>query len=89
MGQKLGSNNADGVKGYRLWDPTAHKLVISRDVIFIEDKMQMEENNGILKETTVVQMVNTQNHTSSEAILEHEEQEQIESETPEVRRSTR
>ncbi|KAH9745518.1 hypothetical protein KPL70_004102 [Citrus sinensis] len=26
---------ADGVKGYHLWDPTAHKIVISRDVIFI------------------------------------------------------
>ena len=77
------------MKGYRLWDPTAHKLVISRDVIFIEDKMQIEENNSILKETIVVQMVNTQNHTSSEATLEHREQEQIESETPKVRRSTR
>jgi hypothetical protein len=42
---------ADGVKGYRLWDPTTHKLVINRDVIFIEDKMKMEENNSILKET--------------------------------------
>jgi hypothetical protein len=80
---------ADGVKGYRLWDPTAHKLVISRDVISIEDKMKMEENNSILKETTVVQMVNTQNHTSSEVTLEHKEQEHIESETPEVRWSTR
>jgi transposase InsO family protein len=80
---------ADGVKGYRLWDPTAHKVVISRDVIFAEDKMQMEENNSILKETTEVQMENTQNRTSSEAAPEHEEQEQIESETPEVRRSTR
>jgi hypothetical protein len=80
---------ADGVKGYRLWDPTAHKLVISRDVIFIEDKMQMEENNSILKETIVVQMVNTHNHTSSKTTLEHREQEQIESETPKVRRSTR
>jgi hypothetical protein len=29
----------DGVKGYRLWDPTAHKIVINRDVIFAEDKM--------------------------------------------------
>jgi hypothetical protein len=50
---------ANGVKGYRLWDPTAHKVVISRDVIFAEDKMQMEENNSILKETTEVQMENT------------------------------
>jgi len=80
---------ADGVKGYRLWDPTAHKVVISRDVIFAEGKMQMEEHNSILKETTAVQIENTQNHTSSEAAPEHEEQEQIESETPEVRRSTR
>jgi len=69
------------VKGYRLWDLTAHKLFISRDVISIEDKMKMEENNSILKETTVVHMVNTQNHTSSEVTLE--------SETPEVRWSTR
>jgi len=50
---------ANGVKGYCLWDPTAHKVVISRDVIFAEDKMQMEENNSILKETTKVQMENT------------------------------
>jgi len=33
-------------------------------------------------------MVNTQNHTSSEATLEHNEEEKIESETPEVRQST-
>jgi hypothetical protein len=80
---------ADGVKGYRLWNPTAHKVVISRDVIFAEGKMQMEEHNSILKEIKAVQMENTQNHTSSEAAPEHEKQEQIESETPEVRRSTR
>jgi hypothetical protein len=45
---------ADGVKGYHLWDPTTHKLVISKDVIVVEDKMQMEENNSILKETITV-----------------------------------
>jgi len=50
---------ADGVKGYHLWDPTAHKVVINKDVIFAEDKMQMEENNSILKEITTIQMENT------------------------------
>jgi len=30
----------DRVKGFCLWDPTAHKVVINRDVIFIEDKEQ-------------------------------------------------
>ena len=44
----------------------------------------MEEHNSTLKKTTTVQMENTQNHTSSEAAPEHEEQEQIESETFEV-----
>ncbi|KAH9743311.1 hypothetical protein KPL70_003257 [Citrus sinensis] len=33
---------ADGVKGYHLWDPTAYKIVISRDVIFVKDQLQMK-----------------------------------------------
>ncbi|GJS97043.1 gag-pol polyprotein [Tanacetum coccineum] len=30
---------ANRVKGYHLWDLTAHKVVVSRDVVFIEDKI--------------------------------------------------
>jgi hypothetical protein len=45
---------ADEVKGYHLWDPTAHKVVINKDAIFVEDKRQMEENNSILKEITTI-----------------------------------
>ena len=49
----------DGVKGYRLWDPTVHKVVMSRDVIFVEDKLQetgddsttMQDPIGQLRET--------------------------------------
>ena len=33
----------DGVKGYYLWDLNAHKIVISRDIIFVEDQMQKRD----------------------------------------------
>ena len=45
---------ADGLKGYRLWDPTTHKVVINIDVIFVKDKIQMKEYNSILNETIAV-----------------------------------
>jgi hypothetical protein len=47
------------LKEYRLWDPTAYKIAINKDVIFMEDKIQMEENDSTLKETTTVQVENT------------------------------
>ena len=30
---------ADGVKRHRLWDLTAHKVVVSRDVLFVENEL--------------------------------------------------
>ena len=30
---------ANRVKGYRLWDPTARKVIIDKDVIFVEDML--------------------------------------------------
>ncbi|MDD0148430.1 hypothetical protein PSY31_22260, partial [Shigella flexneri] len=36
---------ADEVNGYRLWDTTAHKVVIIRDIIFVEDKLQRNERD--------------------------------------------
>ncbi|KAH9700446.1 hypothetical protein KPL71_024696 [Citrus sinensis] len=85
---------ADGVKRYRLWDPTAHKIVISRDVIFIEDQLQMrDEDDSSVKEKSETIPVYVENNLedsdSSEAAPEHEEQEPVESKAPEVRQSTR
>lgn len=39
---------ADGVKWYRLWDLTAHKIIISRDVIFVENQLQIKDDDDTL-----------------------------------------
>ncbi|KAH9698451.1 hypothetical protein KPL71_024012 [Citrus sinensis] len=84
----------DGVKRYRLWDPTAHNIVISRDVIFVEDQLQMrdKDDNTVKEKSETVPVYvknNSEDSDSSEATLEHEEQEPVKSEAPEVCRSTR
>ena len=85
----------DGVKGYHLQDPTACKVINSRDVIFVEDKLQIKEGDSTVKEnleTTSVQVENNPEHenvNSSEATPKHEEQESVEAEVPKVHRSTR
>ncbi|KAE8664908.1 hypothetical protein F3Y22_tig00112738pilonHSYRG00917 [Hibiscus syriacus] len=47
---------ADGVKGYRLWDPTALKVIISSDVIFVEDKLQRKEEDGSAEKSETIQI---------------------------------
>ena len=42
----------DEVKGYRLWDPTAHKVIINRDEIFAENKLQIKEGDSTVKESS-------------------------------------
>ena len=80
---------------YRLWDPTVRKVIINRDVIFAEDKLQIKEGDSTVKENsenTSVQVENNPKHedvNSSEAAPEHEEQETVEAEAPEVHLSTR
>ncbi|PWA86398.1 hypothetical protein CTI12_AA141140 [Artemisia annua] len=68
---------ADGVKGYRLWDPTAHKVVVIRDVVFMEDKSEeIEERDSTTRETTSIQ-IEKQFHSSDsfEVVPQYEEGE--------------
>ena len=71
---------ADDVKGYRLWDPTTYKIVISKDIIFTEDKLPEKGDDNTSKEKskitmTLVEDKPNEDPVSFEAIPEHEGQE--------------
>lgn len=39
---------ADEVKRHRLWDLTTHKIIISRDVIFVKNQLQIKDEDDTL-----------------------------------------
>ena len=54
---------ANGLKGYRMWDPTTYKIIISRDVIFVEDQLQRkDEDNNTVKEKSETISVYVENN---------------------------
>ncbi|KAL5788055.1 hypothetical protein ACOSP7_005004 [Xanthoceras sorbifolium] len=80
---------ADGVKGYHLWDPTTHKIIVSMDVIFVENQIQKEEGDGTSQgnsEITIALEENSEKEDSdsSEAASAHEAQVPVESEALEI-----
>jgi len=68
---------ADHVKNYRLWDPTACKVIVSRDVVLVENELQSEpKKDNTFKETAIVHMEEKfKESDSSEVELEHDEKE--------------
>ena len=49
---------ADGVNGYRLWNPIAYKVIISRDEIFVKDLLQSEEGDNTFMKKNKYYMFN-------------------------------
>ena len=78
-----------------MWDPTANKVIVNRDVRFAEDHQQGKWDDSISKnnsKTTVVLVENDleqEDSDSSEVAPGHEEWEPVESEVLKVQRSTR
>ncbi|WVY90916.1 hypothetical protein V8G54_036430 [Vigna mungo] len=81
---------ADNVKGYLLWDPTAHKIIVSRDVVFAEKLESEQKNDNTPTDITSVQIEEkSKDNDSSKAEPEHDEQESNEVNDENVRRTTR
>ncbi|GJW41071.1 hypothetical protein Tco_0066916 [Tanacetum coccineum] len=77
----------DEVKGYRVWDPTAHKVVVNRDFVFLKDKIQEnKEGDNTTRETTSIDMEKEfQSNDSFEVAPQHEMNEKNKSQAPATR----
>jgi hypothetical protein len=65
----------DGIKGYRLWDPTTHKITITRDVIFDESSLIKSYIDVQMKQEEVPKYQQIQFETSSNT--DESEHEQV------------
>jgi hypothetical protein len=82
-----------GVKGYKLWDPVAQKVVINRDVVFNkksmtttfkEEKSQAaESSNNIGRSTVQVELDELESHSDEELHSNDQEQDSTRLDRPE------
>lgn len=72
---------ANGVKGYRLWDPNSHKVFVNKDVIFIENELQRERENGSTSKDTTTFHIDG-NYVEDDSFEAKPENEVLELEEP-------
>lgn len=74
----------DGVKGYRLWNPTVHKIIINKDVIFDELSLSNLDVSNDLIQANVPQLQQIQFDTllSTRRNNEDVQEENIHEDTP-------
>ncbi|KAE8681994.1 Leucine-rich repeat extensin-like protein 3 [Hibiscus syriacus] len=75
-----------------LWDLTASKVIISMDVIFVEDKLQRKEDDDSTEKSKITQIhveKEVEQRDSFETEQTHDEQEPESSEAPTTRQSDR